>query len=190
MTPFANWFISRADENLLHGQNSALPERGVAQNDTQAEITGLLDAILENLMTASVLCLRATMRTANEQSLQIQANSQRRTFMDEIAKAETRITDAVADALIPILSEQHLRRVIIEFSAMVKKLLPEFESQAVVIRAPSDLRTALEAALKQEAVDADIVNSDDSNISVRCDQVHLTAELSDWSMKLKEALAA
>jgi hypothetical protein len=52
------------------------------------------------------------------------------------------------------------------------------------------LRTALEAALKQEAVDADIVNSDDSNFSVRCDQVHLTAELSDWTMKLKEALAA
>jgi hypothetical protein len=190
MTPFAKWFSARAAGEARHDENDVPPEYCVMMNDTQGEMTGLLDAILENLLTSSVLGLRTTLNMASVQASEVQVCSQRNAFLDGIAEAEARITDAVANALMPVLSEHLLQQAIKEFSALIKTLLPEFDGQAVVIRAPSEIKTILDEALKREALEADIMNSDDGNISVQGGQFKVSVVLNDWSLKLKGALAA
>ena len=115
-----------------------------------------------------------------------QANEHKRFVRQEIGKVEEQITSAVVDALVPILSELQLRQIMTEFATALQKLLPEFETQHLVIQAPKDVHEMLQLALNRQDVIADIEAIEDRQVKIAGTQVVLTANLDAWSEKLRE----
>jgi hypothetical protein len=77
-----------------------------------------------------------------------------------------------------------------EFSVTLKKLLPEFNSQDLVIKSPPMNSAMLKEALDAQAINAEIVDSDDGDISVASNSVVLAASLSDWTQRLRRVALA
>jgi hypothetical protein len=186
MIPFSDWSRAHSNEgdfpNFAQVTGSHLAEADAVQD----EVTLLLDAMLDNLMTSSIAGLRTSLELVGESWATKQLSRQEQFLKREIEKIEEKITTAVADALLPVLSELQLYDVIQDFATTLQKLLPEFKTQDLLIKAPTDIHEMLSSALESKTIAAEIGSSESADITVAGNHVVLVANLSAWSQKIKE----
>lgn len=187
MIPLATWSTTRfGNEIQLSDDDNSWPEHNKPVL-AQLEMSGLLDSIVENLMTASIVQLRSSLDLVGKRWVEQQALQHESHLTAELVKVEERIMAAVAEALLPVLTELQLREVMQEFASILQKLLPEMGNQSIVINAPEDMHGLLSDALKQKAIAAEISCSDSLDITMAANQVVMVANLNAWSEKLRAA---
>ncbi len=181
MMSLASWSQSRiAAEDLKatdQYSDSLRADKLVIEN----ELSGLVEDIVENLLVATTAQFVATFDKLGKHW----SYEQSRKREAELKKLEECIVNSVSNALLPVLQELQLAEVIKDFSGTLQKLIPEFGTQDVIIKAPYDLHTMLQEILHSRAIVAEITNAEDGDISVSGSQVVLVASLNDWSKRLK-----
>jgi hypothetical protein len=185
MIRFAAWSQARSDSEDLTGKCNDQLSQSDSISVVQAELNGLLDGIIESLRIAAVVQLRATVKLAGKSWSEQQSIKNKQLVEVEFSRVEACIMDAVADALLPVLTELKLREVMKQFSTTLHQILPEFRSKEIVINAPDEVHGLLHEALTQNAIDAEIVSVKDYRISTHCESVALTANLHNWCQNLK-----
>ena len=185
MIRFAAWSQARCDSEDLAGKCNGQALQPDEVSLVQAELNGILDGIVENLRIASVVQLRATVKLAGKSWSEQQSIKNKQLVDAEFSRVEENIMDAVADVLLPVLTELKLREVMKEFSTILHKILPEFRSSEVIVNAPRQMHGLLQEALTHNAIVAEITSSKDNCISAQCDSVALTANLHIWCQNLR-----
>jgi hypothetical protein len=186
MIPFATWSQSRNEIEIAIGQHAA---QGYERSESDTDLSNLMSAMVEGLMTASVVQLRSIVEHSDRRRSDEQAYRQENYISQELLKIEERIMSAVADVLIPVLHDLQLRDVMRTFADTLKKLLPEFGVKNLIIKAPENIHGMLNEALRKQDIIADIAHSDDNDIAISGNQVVLVASLDAWSQKLKSMAA-
>ena len=186
MIPFSTWSQARQDSSEQSEPTDFGSQEMVLSGEIEAELAGLMDELVQNIVTSSIVQLRAALEAVGMSWAEHQANEHKRFVRQEISKVEEKITSAVVDALVPILSELQLRQIMTEFATTLQKLLPEFETQHLVIQAPKDVHELLQLALNRQAVNADIETIENRQVKIAGTQVVLTANLDSWGEKLRE----
>jgi hypothetical protein len=186
MIPFATWSQSRDEIENANGQHAA---QGLERSESDTDLTNLMSAMVDGLMTASVVQLRSIVEHSDRRRSDQHASHQENYISQELLKIEERIMSAVADVLIPVLDDLQLRDVMKTFADTLKKLLPEFGAKNLIIKAPENIHGLLNEALRKQDIKADIANSDDHDITISGNQVVLVASLDAWSQQLKSMAA-
>lgn len=189
MIPFSTWSQAQLQREVPEWKLAA-HQLDEAEQAVHTELADLVDDIVENLNQSSVVQLRTTLKLAGKSWAEQQAVVQELFVVAELRKAEERILSVVADLLCPVLTDLQSREMMKEFSATLKKLLPEFNSQDLVIKSPPKNTSMLREALDAQAISAEIVDSDNGDISVASSSVVLAASLNDWTQRLKRVALA
>ena len=186
MIPFATWSQSKGDLEATGSEETPGQPDNLVSDDLAAELSGLTDAIIDNLMTSNVADLRHALESLGMSWCERQTKQQEKCLKLELARVEETIMSAVADVLMPILTELQLKKVLKEFTSTLQTLLPELGNQNLVIKAPSDVHEMLSQTLHHQAISAEIVDTESRDISISGNQVVLVANLDAWSHKLRE----
>jgi hypothetical protein len=190
MIPFATWSQAQIEREVPVWKFPTRHLLNEAEQAVQSDLADLVDGIVENIHQSTVVQLRTTLKLAGRNWAEQQAIKQESFVFAELRKAEERILSVVADLLCPVLTDLQLREMMEEFSVTLKKLLPEFNSQDLVIKSPPMNSAMLKEALDAQAINAEIVDSDDGDISVASNSVVLAASLSDWTQRLRRVALA
>jgi hypothetical protein len=186
MIPFATWSQSRDEIENANRQHVA---QGLGRSESDTDLTNLMSAMVDGLMTASVVQLRSIVEHSDKRWSDEHASHQEQYISQELLKIEERIMSAVADVLIPVLEDLQLRDVMKTFADTLKKMLPELGAKNLVIKAPKNIHGMLNEALRKKDIIADIAYSDDHDIAISGNQVVLVASLDAWSQQLKSMAA-
>lgn len=178
MTPFSAWAVKR------EGFAQPEPHDGFRTSivaDMDIEFQGLLDALIDNLSSASAAQLSQTLHAMNaswcEREVQkITAEMQRR-----IGSVEERIMASLTEAMRPVMSDIYLKRTMQEFTETLRKLLPEFNSATLAIKAPAGVHGILAETLGEQHIAAELLDTDTNIISATSKSVMVSAELDDWT---------
>jgi hypothetical protein len=178
MTPFSAWAVKREQFSQLHVNDG--PGTSIVA-DMDAEFQGLLDALIDNLSSASAAQLLQTLHAMNaswcaQHAERITAEMQRR-----IGLVEERILASLTEAMRPVLSDIHLKRTMQEFTDTLRKLLPEFDSATVAVKAPAGVHGVLIETLGEQHISAELLDNDTNSISATSKSVMLKADLEDWA---------
>jgi hypothetical protein len=189
MRRFAEWSLSRSTVFPSDGPTSCT-ESSNGSNVVSSEISALTHDMLENVLTASATALRSTLEVARAQWEEQNMTFQQRLLSTQIGIAEDTIMQAVADVLSPILAEVELQQMMEEFAVTLKKVLPDFVRGGLTVQAPSHAKHAVERALHDNAVEAEVIAFEAAEVTAGSDRVQLSASLRHWSEKLKEVVSA
>lgn len=188
MTPFIAWSQARPDPLSPDISVRETGDKDSCGSDFEAELSLMLDEMIQNLMTSSVMQLRGTLRTM-EQAREEQRRKDRSKFiLDALLAIEEKTAAVVAEALLPVLSQLQLSQVMDEFTCILKKILPEFAQQSLRVDAPADLHDKLTNALQSQSISAEITVNQGNEIVVASDHVALKADLRQWSNNLSMAV--
>jgi hypothetical protein len=187
MIPFSAW-----SQNKIDTVNGVCPSPLEDDEETEfsIELGFLLDAMLENVVTSSSLQLRRMHVAMEEGRMTKLRHEQEMQVAKVLLQIEDRTTDAVAQVLLPVLSQLQMSKVIDEFASVLKKVLPEFADQTLLVKAPANTHATLAAALHREALSVNIEAHDGPNIFVDGENVVLRAELDRWCETLVKEFAA
>jgi hypothetical protein len=189
MIPFSTWSKSRHEFEVAGEQGHEAWSYPAEPSEADIELTDLMAELVEDLMTASVVQLRSALQDVGKQWADQQTIRQELMISREMEKIEERVISAVADVLIPVLSDLQLRDVMREFAATLQKLLPEFGGQNLLIKAPEDIHQMLNKALEGQKILADMEVSEGRDVTISGNQVVLVASLDAWTQKLKAVVA-
>jgi hypothetical protein len=188
MIPFSAWSKSRYENEIAGGHCADATLDPAAPREADVELTNLMAEIVEGLMTASVVQLRSAFQEVGKQWVDQQTIRQEFLLSREMEKIEERVISAVADVLLPVLTDLQLRQVMNEFAATLQKLLPEFGGQSLLIKAPENTHEMLNVALQSQSIVAEIGCSEGLDVTISGSQVVLVASLEAWSQKLKQVV--
>jgi hypothetical protein len=186
MTPFIAWSQNKT------GADDAVIARTpmTVDSDFRIELGFLQDALLDNMISSSALQLRHVHIAMEESRVEKQQREQDVNVAKALMQIEEKISGAVADILTPVLSQLQTMKVISEFASVLKKILPEFADQTLLIQAPPDVHGKLAAAMQHHGLAANIQANDGPHIFVSGDNLVLRAELGHWSEALMREAAA
>jgi hypothetical protein len=190
MIPFSTWSLARGDRNDPIAQQGSAHPYAVDLVAIEVEVNDLVDALVDNLMTASVAQLRGVLESSGKTWSEQQAEKHNLQLEQEMTLLEDRIISAVTDSLLPVLSDVQLRDVMNDFAAVLQKLLPEFGAQKLRVTAPTDMHDILQRALQTKAINAEIVECDRREVIASSERVTLAANLDEWSQKIRRLVSA
>jgi hypothetical protein len=185
MIPFAAWSQGRLDLAARDAKLDSKEPEEKGPSDFELEFSTFLDELIENLMTSSASQLRSTLVLMEKTRAELQQATQESHVANELSRIEDTVSKAVGDALLPVLNEAHQCQVMKEFAAILKKILPEFAEQSLLIKAPLPVHDELREMLQNQSINAEIVSNDNGEIRVAGSQVVLLARLGEWSERLK-----
>jgi hypothetical protein len=186
MKPYVAWSQAQAFSidipNVIELETSLTSE-------FEDELSFLFDAMVQNLMAASSNQLRQTLKLMEVSREAKVKREQEALFANEISRIEEKTASLVSEALVPVLSDLHLSRVMSEFVSVLKKVLPEFSGKSVLINAPHVVHGILTNALLQQSITAELLPDENPEISAIGANVVLRADLEQWSKALKKVAA-
>jgi hypothetical protein len=187
MTPFSAWAMKR--EGCV--QPDAHDEfRTSSAEDLDTEFQGLLDALIDNLSSASAAQLSQTLCEMNASWCEREAQKITTDMQSRIGSMEERIMASLTEAMRPVMSDIYLKRTMQEFTETLRKLLPEFNSATVAIKAPAGVQGVLAETLAEQHIAVELLDTDKNSISATSKSVMVSAELEDWMVPRLHASAS
>jgi hypothetical protein len=183
MMLFSSWSLEQANK-----ASPAVTDATVLTNFTtpvEDVLGSLADALVENLMTSSAHQLRKTFEAMQRSRVEQEEREKANVVSHHLSAIEYRITEEVTTALAPVLSHLHLSKVTAEFADVLRQALPEFEGDAVSIRAPAEVHKMLSETLRKLSVAAEITVGATPQIEVVGEKTTLRAELGQWCENLR-----
>jgi hypothetical protein len=178
MTPFSAWAVKReqfSQPNLHDGPGNSSAE------DMNTVFQGLLDALIDNLSSASAAQLSQTLQKMNASWCEREAQKITAELQTHMRVVEERIMASLSEAMRPVLSDIHLKRTMQAFTETLRKLLPEFDTATVTIKAPLGVHGTLAETLGEQHISAELLDTDTNSISATSKSVAVEADLVDWA---------
>jgi hypothetical protein len=178
MTPFSAWAVKR--EQL--SQPYVLDGPGATSTaDLNTEFQGLLDALIDNLSSSSAAQLSLTLHAMNASWCEHESQKITAELQTNMRVVEDRIMASLSEAMRPVMSDIHLKRTMQAFTETLRKLLPEFDTATVTIKAPVSVHGLLAETLGEQQILAELLHNDTNTISAMSNSVAVRADLEDWA---------
>jgi hypothetical protein len=180
MTPFTEWSRVRVDSAHLRVANTSSGDASI-EGDDNSEFLQLLDDLVQNLMAAATVPFVQVVSKRDSSERERQRLNRGQEAADNFVKIEERLVATISEVLEPVMSELHLHKLVKEFAAILRSILPEFKDQLLTIEAPQHIHSRLSHELQQQAIVSNVIETEKEQLLVIGNDVVLRADLTRWS---------